>query len=131
MKRIVANVMAEEIRMVVLDEQNELVDTAFYRPTRDETINHIYKGIVRNVLPGMSAAFVDIGLKQNAYLNLKQGKQTKAMGKLFVGQNILVQVVKEEMLGKGRASVRREPGRSFYGAFALFGRAPYFQAYYR
>ena len=42
MKRIVANVMAEEIRMVVLDEQNELVDTAFYRPTRDETINHIY-----------------------------------------------------------------------------------------
>lgn len=101
MKRIVANVMAEEIRMVVLDEQNELVDTAFYRPTRDETINHIYKGVVRNVLPGMSAAFVDIGLKQNAYLNLKQGKQTKAMGKLFVGQNVLVQVVKEEMLGKG------------------------------
>ena len=89
MKRIVANVMAEEIRMVVLDEQNELVDTAFYRPTRDETINHIYKGIVRNVLPGMSAAFVDIGLKQNAYLNLKQGKQTKAMGKLFEVQNIL------------------------------------------
>lgn len=101
MKRIVANVMAEEIRMVVLDEQNELVDTAFYRPTRDETINHIYKGVVRNVLPGMSAAFVDIGLKQNVYLNLKQGKQTKAMGKLFVGQNVLVQVVKEEMLGKG------------------------------
>lgn len=101
MKRIVANVMAEEIRMVVLDEANQLIDTAFHRPSREETINHIYKGVVRNVLPGMSAAFVDIGLKQNAYLNLKQGKQTKSMGKLHVGQTILVQVVKEEMLGKG------------------------------
>lgn len=101
MKRIVANVMAEEIRMVLLDEANQLIDTAFHRPSREETINHIYKGIVRNVLPGMSAAFVDIGLKQNAYLNLKQGKQTKAMGKLHVGQTVLVQVVKEEMLGKG------------------------------
>lgn len=101
MKRIVANVMAEEIRMVLLDEANQLIDTAFHRPSREETINHIYKGIVRNVLPGMSAAFVDVGLKQNAYLNLKQGKQTKAMGKLHVGQTVLVQVVKEEMLGKG------------------------------
>ena len=101
MKRILANVMPEETRLVVVDEANELVDIAIHRQSREEIINHIYKGTVRNVLPGMSAAFVDIGEKQNAYLNLRQGKQTKAMGKLFVGQQILVQVVKEEMLGKG------------------------------
>lgn len=101
MKRIIANVMAEETRLVVVDEANELVDIAFHRQSQEELINHIYKGTVRNVLPGMSAAFVDIGENQNAYLNLKQGKQTKSMGKLFVGQHVLVQVVKEEMLGKG------------------------------
>ncbi|WP_298704130.1 ribonuclease E/G [uncultured Veillonella sp.] len=101
MKRIIANVMPEETRLVVVDETNELVDIAFHRQSEDELINHIFKGTVRNVLPGMAAAFVDIGGKQNAYLNLKQGKQTKSMGKLFVGQHILVQVVKEEMLGKG------------------------------
>ena len=47
------------------------------------------------------AAFVDIGGSQNAYLNLQQGKEQKIFATPICGQQILVQVVKEEMLGKG------------------------------
>ncbi len=100
MKRIVVNAMAEEVRAVVIDEENSIEQLIIERTGQESIVNHIYRGIVRNVLPGMAAAFLDIGREQNAYLNLKQGKQTKAMNKLHVGQAVMVQVVKEEMLGK-------------------------------
>lgn len=101
MKRIILSVMPEEIRMALIDDKNQLIDYMVERPESEHIANHIFKGCVRNVLPGMQAAFVDIGREQNAYLNLQQGKQTKSLGKLYEGQQILVQVVKEEMLGKG------------------------------
>lgn len=99
MKRIIASVMPEETRMVVLDE-DRLCDIVLERPQDEHVVNHIYKGVVKNVLPGMEAAFVDIGRGQNAYLNLRMGKQARSL-KLSEGKQLLVQVVKEEMLGKG------------------------------
>ena len=92
--------MREEIRMAVLDEQGQLVDFVLERTDETHMANHMYKGIVKNVVPGMQAVFVDIGGTQNAYLNLQQGKQLKILRNVSVGQ-ILVQVIKEEMLGKG------------------------------
>lgn len=93
--------MREEIRMAVLDEQGQLVDFVLERTDETHMANHMYKGIVKNVVPGMQAVFVDIGGTQNAYLNLQQGKQLKILRNVSVGQQILVQVIKEEMLGKG------------------------------
>lgn len=101
MKRIIITTMPEESRIAITDEAGVLTDILYERPEATHTVNHIYKGVVRNVLPGMASAFVDIGRGQNAYLNLKHGKQTREMGKLFVGQVIMVQAVKEEMRGKG------------------------------
>lgn len=101
MNRILVNVMGEEVRMAVVNDEGQLVDFVLERPETNHMANHMYKGTVKNVLPGMQAAFVDIGGAQNAYLNLQQGKQTKILRKLSVGQQVLVQVVKEEMLGKG------------------------------
>ena len=101
MHKILVNVMREEIRMAVIDEDGQLVDFVLERTDESHMANHMYKGTVKNVLNGMQAAFVDIGGSQNAYLNLQQGKEQKIVPRLSVGQQILVQVVKEEMLGKG------------------------------
>ncbi len=101
MHKILVNVMREEIRMAVIDEEGQLVDFVLERTDESHMANHMYKGTVKNVLNGMQAAFVDIGGSQNAYLNLQQGKEQKILPRLSVGQQVLVQVVKEEMLGKG------------------------------
>lgn len=103
MHKILVNVMREEIRMAVIDEEGQLVDFVLERTDESHMANHMYKGTVKNVLNGMQAAFVDIGGSQNAYLNLQQGKEQKILPRLSVGQQVLVQVVKEEMLGKGLA----------------------------
>ena len=101
MAQILVNVMAEEIRMALVDSQGQVVDYVLERQNKSHTANHIYKGVIRNVLPGMNACFVDIGTGHNAYLNMAKPKQTQILQKLHVGQSVMVQVVKEEMLGKG------------------------------
>ena len=101
MHKILVNVIRDESRMAVIDEDGQLVDFVLERTDESHMANHMYKGTVKNVLNGMQAAFVDIGGSQNAYLNLQQGKEQKILPRLSVGQQILVQVVKEEMLGKG------------------------------
>ena len=119
--------MREEIRMAVIDEEGQLVDFVLERTDESHMANHMYKGTVKNVLNGMQAAFVDIGGSQNAYLNLQQGKEQKILPRLSVGQQVLVQVVKEEMLGKGGSRYCWcKPCRSFYGTFTIFWRYAHF-----
>lgn len=101
MHTIVVNAMAEEMRLAVVDDNGILVDYSMERPENTPRVNHMYKGVVKNILPGMQAAFIDIGGTQNAYINLQQGKEKGIVSKWTVGQSVLVQVVKEEMLGKG------------------------------
>ena len=97
MNRLYANVMKEETRLAIVDETGDLQQIIYERPQLSNRVNHMYKGVVKNVLPGMSAAFLDIGIGQNVYLNLQeQGKQKK----VHVGEVLLVQVVKDAMLGK-------------------------------
>lgn len=96
MREILVESMKEEIRMAVL-EDSYLQDIMIERTDEVHLLNHIYKGIVRNVLPGMDAAFLDIGIGRNVYLRMNP----KALGRrLYVGESLLVQVVKEEMEGK-------------------------------
>ncbi|MBL8066382.1 MAG: S1 RNA-binding domain-containing protein, partial [Chthonomonadaceae bacterium] len=62
---IVVNCASRETRIAVL-EDSKLME---YRVEREErVVGSIFKGIVQNVLPGMDAAFVDIGLERNAFL---------------------------------------------------------------
>lgn len=96
MKKIAIEVMPEEIRMALI-KNGRLQEVEYERNDEEYIVNRIYKGIIRNVLPGMKSAFVDLGLERNAYLRLDQSQQKN---KLYVGQSILVQVVKEEMQGK-------------------------------
>jgi ribonuclease G len=66
-KRIVVNVGVTETRLAVQDGA-VLTELYLERARRRSIVGNIYKGVVTNVLPGMQAAFVDIGLNKDAFL---------------------------------------------------------------
>ena len=66
-KRIVVNAGVTETRLAVQDG-NLLTELYIERADRRSIVGNIYKGVVTNVLPGMQAAFVDIGLSKDAFL---------------------------------------------------------------
>ena len=66
-KRIVVNAGVTETRLAVQDG-NLLTELYIERADRRSIVGNIYKGVVTNVLPGMQAAFVDIGLAKDAFL---------------------------------------------------------------
>ena len=66
-KRIVVNVGLLETRVAV-QEGNLLTELYLERHRHRSIVGSVYKGVVTNVLPGMQAAFVDIGLAKDAFL---------------------------------------------------------------
>ncbi len=66
-KRIVVNAGVTETRLAVQDG-HQLAELYVERARRRSIVGNIYKGVVTNVLPGMQAAFVDIGLAKDAFL---------------------------------------------------------------
>ncbi len=106
MKLLVADVISEETRMAVI-ENGKLTDYAVERNDEAHIVNHIYKGVIQNILPAMQAAFVDIGRKKNAFLYLGDlfpraaTKEEIQQTHISVGQSVLVQVVKDEQPMKG------------------------------
>lgn len=125
---IIVNCSNRETRIAMLDN-GELME---YRVEREErVVGSIFKGIVQNVLPGMDAAFVDIGLERNAFLyvadilpedpsdnspaSLKRSELRRRKIKELIkpGQEIMVQVTKGPRGTKGaRVSTRIAlPGR--------------------
>lgn len=66
-KEILVNVGRTETRAAILEE-GHLVELYVERESSQRVAGNIYKGRVANVLPGMQAAFVDIGLDRNAFL---------------------------------------------------------------
>ena len=113
MKQIVIDVGIREKKVAVLEE-NELVELYIEREGDLTITGNIYKGRVVNVLPGMQAAFVDIGLEKNAFLYVKDAlpKEVSKDKQLNInsiaikdvvksGQEIIVQVVKEPFGTKG------------------------------
>ena len=66
-KRIVVNASLIETRVAV-QEGNQLTELYVERSHHRSIVGSVYKGVVTNVLPGMQAAFVDIGLAKDAFL---------------------------------------------------------------
>src|SRR5262245_28747793 len=66
-KRIVVNAGLTETRIAV-QENNLLTELFVERHDKRSIVGSVYKGVVTNVLPGMQAAFVDIGLAKDAFL---------------------------------------------------------------
>ncbi|MHB1459746.1 MAG: Rne/Rng family ribonuclease [Armatimonadota bacterium] len=128
-KEIIVNVGARETRLALL-EDGKIMELHVEREER--IVGSIYKGRVANVLPGMDAAFVDIGLDRNAFLYVgdiipeasDDGTAPASVRRavlrnrnikdiLKVGQEILVQVTKGPRGTKGsRVSTKISlPGR--------------------
>lgn len=87
-------------------EEDRLVEYYLERSGGARLTGNIYKGRVENVLPGMQAAFIDIGLEKNAYLYVDDVLMTvdgvrDIAHLLKSGQEILVQVAKEPVSSKG------------------------------
>lgn len=106
---------------VALLEDKQLVELYIERPKRS-VVGNVYLGRVSDVLPGMQAAFVDIGLEKNAFLYVDEvvapegveGLPRRDIQQLLrPGQQLMVQVLKDPMGTKG-ARVTTEitlPGR--------------------
>ncbi|GIO58086.1 Rne/Rng family ribonuclease [Paenibacillus cellulositrophicus] len=110
MKQMIVHIEPKLTQMALLEE-GKLVEFAAERSQGHSLVGSFYKGRVVNVLPGMQAAFVDIGQKKNAFLYVddvlhphleKQPKDKPNIESLLrVGQEIVVQVMKEPLGGKG------------------------------
>ena len=94
MKSIIIESLISSQKTAVLEE-DKLVELFIEDNTLDKKVSNIYRGIVKKVLPGIDACFVDIGFEKMAYLQMKKDSSIKA------GQEILVQVNKEEIGTKG------------------------------
>ena len=66
-KEIVLSFDGAEPRVAIF-EDGRVVEVYLERPQSQRIVGNVYKGRVQNVLPGMQAAFVDIGLERNAFL---------------------------------------------------------------
>lgn len=96
-KTIVANTLeGEESRIAVLDPSGRLMDIYVERMWERQRAGEIYKARVDNVLPGMNAAFLNLGDGRNGFLYLVD------LGRIpRVGEELVVQVAKTARKGKG------------------------------
>jgi len=68
MKKVLINVEERELRVAILEDE-QLVELYIESLDEKSILNNIYKGRVEDVLPGLKAAFVNIGLERNAFLH--------------------------------------------------------------
>ncbi len=113
MKEIVVDSGLNQSRVALL-EDGELVEYYIESKKIKRLVGNIYKGRVKNVLPGMQAAFVDIGYEKNAFLYVKDAisvelsktqdihnKEISIKDVVKNGQELIVQVTKEPIDKKG------------------------------
>lgn len=114
-------------KRVAIVEDDRLMELQVERPDKDRMVGDIYKGVVKTVLPGMQAAFVDIGFGRAAYLHssdigkeysrsfdpgdedeeeapaeiIRKRRRVAIERVLKKEQTILVQIIKEPISTKG------------------------------
>jgi len=123
-KEIIVNSTPYEVRVAILEDK-ELVEHLIERSETKRMVGDIYKGVVTAVLPGIQAAFVDIGTEKAAFLHVsdllevrddvddepfdrRRGGRNNGRTPmpaiqdiLQKGQELLVQVTKEPIATKG------------------------------
>ena len=110
-KEVLINVTPQETRVAILE--NGMLHELYIERSRSRgLVGNVYKGIVARVLPGMEAAFIEIGLERAAFLHisdmaLSKQQQAENNGQLHInrvlqeGQDLLVQVIKDPLGTKG------------------------------
>lgn len=134
---IIINIAVHENRIAIL-EDGRLVEILVERPENERMGGNIYKGVVNTVLPGMQAAFVDIGTGKSAFLHVSDvSEETADYEDLFdvepddekppprsdkfvpiqdmlkKGQELFIQITKEPIGSKGPRATSKVslPGR--------------------
>lgn len=113
MKRMLFNAtQAEELRVAIVDGQ-KLIDLDIESAAKEQRKSNIYKGVITRIEPSLEAAFVNYGEERHGFLPFKEvsrsyfreGTDRNATIKeaLREGQEIIVQVEKEERGNKGAA----------------------------
>lgn len=114
---IVIDAGAGETRAALLEDK-ELVELYIERSEKERLVGNVYRGKVCSVLPGMQAAFIDIGYDKNAFLYVGDAVSSKGLypdveecGEeiknlsindiVTQGQEITIQVIKEPIDTKG------------------------------
>jgi ribonuclease G len=120
-KQVLVSVDRGETRVALLEKAKgarkwRVAELYLERRGQRSIVGNVYKGVVDNVLPGLEAAFVDIGLDKNGFLHVDEivlpGVETPRRGRgkeggkkitdlLQPGQEIVVQVVKDPLKTKG------------------------------
>lgn len=91
-----------ESTVVAVLENGRLAEIYLERTAGRRLVGNVYQGRVANILPGMQAAFIDLGVGRNGFLYLKESKSGGGhLAKLTEGQTLMVQVVKEPLGSKG------------------------------
>jgi ribonuclease G len=108
-RELLVSVDAGEKRVAVL-EDDKVAEVYLERPERRSIAGAVYLGVVDNVLPGMEAAFIEIGLEKNGFLYVDEIISPELEGRrgarkiqdlIQRGQTVLVQAVKDPMKTKG------------------------------
>jgi ribonuclease G len=124
-RELVVSVDVGEQRVAVLEDER-VAEVYLERPERRSIAGNIYLGVVDNVLPGMEAAFVEIGLEKNGFLYVDEIVRPELEGKghgrriqdlIKRGEKVLVQAVKDPMKSKG---ARLTTEISLPGRFVVF-----------
>jgi ribonuclease G len=124
-RELLISVDVGEQRVAVV-EDDRVAEAYLERPERRSIAGNIYKGTVDNVLPGMEAAFIEIGLEKNGFLYVDEVVVPELEGRshgrkiqdlLSRGQDVLVQAVKDPMKSKG---ARLTTEISLPGRFVVF-----------
>ncbi|HWR58743.1 MAG TPA: Rne/Rng family ribonuclease [Thermodesulfovibrionales bacterium] len=111
-RRILINGLYREEKRVAIVEGDTLVDFYVEVSTKEYLKGNIYKGVVSRIEPGIQAAFVNFGPKKDGFLPLrdinpeylkgkKEGRRTRIQDSLSKGQELIVQVEKDERDTKG------------------------------
>ncbi|MGE8496250.1 MAG: ribonuclease G [Pseudomonas sp.] len=105
-EEILINITPMESRVAVV-ENGVLQEVHVERTQRRGIVGNIYKGRVVRVLPGMQAAFIDIGLERAAFIHAseisnREGPAVESISALVhEGQSLIVQVTKDPIGSKG------------------------------
>ncbi|MFA7606344.1 MAG: Rne/Rng family ribonuclease [Rhodocyclaceae bacterium] len=118
MKRMLFNAtQAEELRVAIVDGQ-KLIDLDIESAAKEERKSNIYKAVITRIEPSLEAAFVDYGSERHGFLPFKEiarsnyaqagnnggeGGKVRPQDGLKVGQELIVQVEKDERGNKGAA----------------------------
>jgi ribonuclease E len=104
---------SEEIRVAIINDST-IEDLDYERSTREQRKSNIYKGTITRVEPSLEAAFVDYGVNRHGFLPFKEiakefyskksrKKNLSISDVINEGQEVIVQVSKEERGNKGAA----------------------------